>query len=248
LEVSVGRELELANLRTDLQRQQDEARRQTSLGSVLSDAFVAPIAKLFGAYENAPAKAQAVGEALWRHDAKVSSEQREVGADYGANISRQLGGALGDVTGVGAAATVRLGQTALEAELGGRAIRTAEEVAAARRAQLAVNSTKGREFEKEVVAAVKSSHVDVVEQLTIKTRSGARTRIDVAARNPETGAIVLKEAKSSASAPLRRNQKAAFPEVLESGGVVAGQGKPGFPGGTTIPPTGIEIVRPPGVD
>ncbi|PTT61014.1 pyocin, partial [Pseudomonas sp. HMWF007] len=41
-----------------------------------------------------------------------------------------------------------------------------------------------------------------------------------------------------------RNQKLAYPEIEESGAVVVGKGKPGFPSGTVIPPTRVEIVRP----
>ncbi|MEC8230703.1 MAG: pyocin, partial [Pseudomonadota bacterium] len=40
------------------------------------------------------------------------------------------------------------------------------------------------------------------------------------------------------------NQRAAFPEIQQTGGVVVGKGKPGFPGGTRIPPTKVNIVRP----
>lgn len=58
------------------------------------------------------------------------------------------------------------------------------------------------------------------------------------------GNIVLGEAKSSPTAPLTPNQRKAFPEIAQSGGLVVGKGKPGFPGGTQIPPTQVEIIRP----
>ena len=41
-----------------------------------------------------------------------------------------------------------------------------------------------------------------------------------------------------------KNQNLAFPEMQETGGVVVGKGKLGFPGGTQIPPTKVNIVRP----
>ncbi|AZD60313.1 hemagglutinin/hemolysin-related protein [Pseudomonas chlororaphis subsp. aurantiaca] len=43
---------------------------------------------------------------------------------------------------------------------------------------------------------------------------------------------------------MTKNQKKAFPEVEKTGATVVGKGKPGFPGGTTIPPTRVEIIRP----
>ncbi|MDQ7976767.1 hypothetical protein QYH69_05855 [Paraburkholderia sp. SARCC-3016] len=55
------------------------------------------------------------------------------------------------------------------------------------------------------------------------------------------------------------NQEAAFAVLVSEGavivgkgtnceGVVVGKGKPGFPGGTVIPPTEVKIVRPPTVN
>ena len=83
----------------------------------------------------------------------------------------------------------------------------------------------------------------VVQQVTVKTQSGTRTRIDLMGRDAN-GNIVCTECKASATAPLTKNQKIAFPEIQQSGGVVVGKGKPGFPGGTQIPPTTVDIVRP----
>ena len=34
------------------------------------------------------------------------------------------------------------------------------------------------------------------------------------------------------------------PSIAQSGGVVVGNGKPGYPGGTGIPPTQVSVVRP----
>lgn len=70
-----------------------------------------------------------------------------------------------------------------------------------------------------------------------------KTRMDFAGKNP-SGQTVLTEAKSSETAPLTSNQAKAFPEIQQTGGTVVGQGKLGFPGGTQIPPTEVEIVRP----
>jgi hypothetical protein len=43
---------------------------------------------------------------------------------------------------------------------------------------------------------------------------------------------------------VSKSPKAAFPEIERKGETVAGKGKPGFPGGTSILPTKVEIVRP----
>jgi hypothetical protein len=54
----------------------------------------------------------------------------------------------------------------------------------------------------------------------------------------------LTECKSSATATLTKNQKAAFPEIEKTGATVVGKGKGEFPGRTRIPPTKVDIVRP----
>lgn len=79
--------------------------------------------------------------------------------------------------------------------------------------------------------------------MTVKTQSGTRTRIDLLGFD-DNGVIKCTECKASASAPLTKNQKKAFPEMELSGGVVVGKGKDGFEGGTIIPPTKIDIIRP----
>jgi hypothetical protein len=58
------------------------------------------------------------------------------------------------------------------------------------------------------------------------------------------GQIGLTEAKSSQTARLTPNQAKAFPKIEQTGATVKGVGKPGFPGGTQIPPTKVDIVRP----
>lgn len=80
-------------------------------------------------------------------------------------------------------------------------------------------------------------------EVTIKTKNGARTRLDMLGRDAD-GKLSCIECKLSDTAPLTKNQKVAFPEIEESGAIVVGKGKPGFPGGTEIPPTKVEIIRP----
>ena len=67
--------------------------------------------------------------------------------------------------------------------------------------------------------------------------------MDIMAKDNE-GNIRCIECKSSKTAPLTKNQSKAFPEIEQSGGTIVGKGKPGFEGGTRIPPTKIEIFRP----
>lgn len=110
--------------------------------------------------------------------------------------------------------------------------------------QVTKNSAKGAAFEKVVVNdVVKSREKNVAQQVTIKANNGVKTKVDVVSKT-ETGAVKLREAKASSTAPLTKNQKAAHPSIEQSGGVVVGKGKPGFPGGTQIPPTKVEIIRP----
>jgi RHS repeat-associated protein len=110
-------------------------------------------------------------------------------------------------------------------------------------AGVTANAAKGAAFEKTVVDATKATDSKVAEQVTLKTESGVKTRMDVVSEKPSSG-VRLQEAKSSATAPLTKGQKSAHPEIEKSGATVVGQGKPGYPGGTRIPPTKVEVVRP----
>lgn len=105
------------------------------------------------------------------------------------------------------------------------------------------NKAAGDAFEAQIKSQLQRTDTDVVQQVTIKTQSGVRTRVDLLSKD-STGATRCTECKASATAPLTTNQRLAFPEIQQSGGVVVGKGKPGFPGGTQIPPTKIDIVRP----
>ena len=78
--------------------------------------------------------------------------------------------------------------------------------------------------------------------------SGAKTRLDYLFRDPTTNAIRCVECKASETAPLTPNQEAAFPEIESSGATIVGAGEPGFPGGTIIPPTRVEVIRPSNLD
>ncbi|GGH14670.1 hypothetical protein FAZ19_07265 [Sphingobacterium alkalisoli] len=138
---------------------------------------------------------------------------------------------------VGAGAAVRAGVKAInKADNAVDAVKTTSKVVE--------NAKQGKQFEGVVTDNLKKTgHKNVAEQVTIKAENGVKTRVDVASKDP-SGKVKLTEAKSSQTAPLTKNQKSAFPSIEEKGGTVVGKGKPGFEGGTKIPPTKVDIVRP----
>ncbi|WP_440411887.1 toxin TcdB middle/N-terminal domain-containing protein [Neorhizobium petrolearium] len=111
--------------------------------------------------------------------------------------------------------------------------------------QLSANRSAGAEFERAFGATLERRGIERGQQVTVQTESGVRTRLDYITRDPQTGTISCIECKASATAPLTPNQKLAFPEIGQSGGRIVGAGKPGFPGGTEIPPIPVEILRGP---
>lgn len=110
--------------------------------------------------------------------------------------------------------------------------------------QLQMNRTAGKAFEEATLNDLQKTDVNFVEQLTLKTPSGVKTRVDIAGRDASGNGICLVECKSSVTAPLTPRQAQAYPEIEKSGATVVGQGKPGFPGGTQIPPTPVKVIRP----
>lgn len=124
---------------------------------------------------------------------------------------------------------------------------TSEELTATARkaAQLAANAEIGKAAEAALEAKLAKSGVEVGSQITLETKSGVKVRPDFLTRDPETGAIGCIECKASDSAGLTVNQRTGYPEIRTSGATVVGVGKPGFPGGTRLPPTDVEIVRNP---
>ncbi|SDZ55546.1 S-type pyocin domain-containing protein [Pseudomonas sp. NFIX28] len=109
--------------------------------------------------------------------------------------------------------------------------------------QLEKNKAAGAAFEDESYSGFSEEMKESGQQVTVKTESGTRTRLDMIGRDSD-GTIACVECKASETAPLTKNQKKAFPEIEKSGGVIVGKGKPGFPGGTVIPPTHVDILRP----
>ena len=135
-----------------------------------------------------------------------------------------------------AAAAVTLGLDEAEA--------AAARLSAKRAAQLELNKGVGRAYEKNGVKALADSGLETAEQVTIKPNSGPPVRADALTRDPSTKEIGVVDFKSSELAPLTPNQMRTYREIEDSGGTIIGRGKPGFEGGTTIPPTRVQIIRP----
>jgi len=121
------------------------------------------------------------------------------------------------------------------------AVKTADKAATVKK-----NAEKGKDFEKVVTGDLaKKGNKDIAEQVTIKADNGTKTRVDNISKDKD-GKIELTEAKSSETAPLTKNQKSAHPSIEQNGGTVVGDnGKNmGYPAGTKIPPTKVDVVRP----
>lgn len=114
--------------------------------------------------------------------------------------------------------------------------------------QLAANKLAGEAFETQVGDELEAVATELGHELTLQTASGAKTRLDYLFRDPATNAIRCIECKASETAPLTPNQEVAFPEIESDGATIVGAGKPGFPGGTIIPPTRVEVIRPLNLD
>ena len=147
--------------------------------------------------------------------------------------------ALGMVVGAATPVPEFGGSTEVSAEATGLV-----ETEAAPMTQLQINSANGAAWEDAVGASLKQGDPNTAAQVTLKTESGVRTRMDFVSKDA-SGNVALTEAKSSATAPLTPNQAAAHPEIARTGATVVGRGKPGYPGGTQIPPTNVQVVRPP---
>lgn len=176
---------------------------------------------------------------------KINQHMGEQGAIlYQTGTPQERGKVVGEtvftavsiVLGGGATRLTKTSSTVLKTENAGAALTKSE--------RMVENANKGANFETKVIDATKKTQDNVQQQVTIKTNSGTKTKIDIVGKDPTTAKIKLTEAKSSATAPLTKNQAKAFPEIEQSGGTIVGKGKPGYPGGTKIPPTPVDVVRP----
>ncbi|WP_406844821.1 DUF6443 domain-containing protein [Flavobacterium soyae] len=110
---------------------------------------------------------------------------------------------------------------------------------------LKANRAQGANFENQIQTQLEAGGNQVASQVTIEAADGTRTRPDFVTVDAE-GTIGITEAKSSATAPLTKNQKSAFPQIELGGGTIIGNNgnSIGLPAGTQIPPTQVNVVRP----
>ncbi|MBI2390510.1 MAG: VCBS repeat-containing protein [Deltaproteobacteria bacterium] len=106
------------------------------------------------------------------------------------------------------------------------------------------NKAKGDAHEDAIEPKLKETQDNVQKQVTIKTKSGTKVRVDFLGKDKETGEIKATEGKGSDTAGFTKNQKKGYPEIETDGGVVVGKGKPGYPPGTKIPSQKVDVVRP----
>ena len=113
------------------------------------------------------------------------------------------------------------------------------------RAEILVhNKAKGKAYAQKKFDKFKSKYSFAEKEVTIKTSSGTRTRVDAIGLDVK-GNVIIHEFKSSKTAPLTKNQKVAFPEILHSGGSVVGKGKGVFGNNYQIPAgVKVKIIRP----
>ena len=127
-----------------------------------------------------------------------------------------------------------------------KALDGAEDIAKAGKKSdiLAKNRAQGRSFEQKKFSEFSKDYIHAQEQITVKTSNSTKIRLDAIGLDTK-GNIVINEFKSSMTAPLTNNQRAAFPEMFDKGGTVVGKGKGIFTGGYKIPEgTDIKIIRP----
>jgi hypothetical protein len=79
--------------------------------------------RAWNAWKQAPEKGRQAGGTLWRYEPTITPEQREVGAEYGAEAARRLSQTMGEITGAGFAVVLEVGEAIVEAEVGGRLVR-----------------------------------------------------------------------------------------------------------------------------
>ncbi|HEV2735884.1 MAG TPA: hypothetical protein VGV85_13645, partial [Longimicrobiaceae bacterium] len=124
--------------------------------------------------------------------------------------------------------------------------------------RLRENKLAGDRFEGQVLDDSTSVLTETAEQVSIEPYTAAPTaavpspptagytvRVDLVQKSRVTGGVYLKEAKSSATAGLTRNQDAGYPLIEQFGGVVRGaNGGTVLPQGTVVTPRSVGIIRP----
>jgi hypothetical protein len=142
-------------------------------------------------------------------------------------------------------AAIEAGITAAAMVIGGRRPkRPAEPGGLTLRQQAVENFAKGRKWEAERTAFYEKMGYKPAAQITVRLPSGRKIRLDLVFRDPETNEVIIIELKASKNPRLRRPQREKYEELAKFGGVVVGEGKEEFRGGTRIPPTKYKLETP----
>jgi RHS repeat-associated protein len=148
---------------------------------------------------------------------------------------------LSAVTGVGGPSGIVVeGLEASATKAGGNIVETGVP-------QVTKNAAQGKTWETQVTKDLASEgHDKIAEQVTIKPNGVKTGNVRLDNVSMKDGKIALTDAKSSATAPFTKNQKPGYPAIEKSGGVVVGDkgASQGYPAGTAIPPTKVDIRRP----
>jgi RHS repeat-associated protein len=113
--------------------------------------------------------------------------------------------------------------------------------------RLLENKKQGKDFEGTVTNSLKETgHTNIAEQVTVKPNVQGAKNVRLDNVSTKQGAIKLTDAKSSSGAGMTKNQKPGYPAIGKYGGTVVGNkgAAQGYPAGTKIPPTKVDIIRP----
>lgn len=108
------------------------------------------------------------------------------------------------------------------------------------------NAAQGKDFEKVITQALEDQgRTNIAEQVTVKP-NGAEGNVRLDNVSTQNGEIKLTDAKSSETAGFTKNQRVGYPAIEQNGGTVVGNNgaAQGYPAGTKIPPTKVEVIRP----
>jgi hypothetical protein len=127
-----------------------------------------------------------------------------------------------------------------------------QELLEQRRERLKQNQAAGDAHELDVKNFLEENYEDVKTQVKVRPRldngelSDKAVIVDYLCRDPDTGRLLVIDAKASETAPLTKNQTPGYPQIERNGGVVEGdQGGDAYPKGTEIKaPTEVVRVEP----
>jgi RHS repeat-associated protein len=197
-------------------------------------------------------KNNTLNELGWAHE-HVSDAVDQAGQnlnarwDAGATFPQQfLANPLSAVTGVEGEAATAAG-TVSGTKVGGDILKGGENGLNAEVPQVTKNAAQGKAWEAQVTKDIGTEgHANIAEQVTVKPNGVSTGNVRLDNISTKDGKIALTDAKSSATAPLTKNQKPGYPAIEKNGGVVVGNkgASQGYPAGTVIPPTKVDIRRP----